>query len=37
MYQHLVGGPVTISTLAELLGVTQQAASKTVADLEKRG
>jgi DNA-binding MarR family transcriptional regulator len=33
VFQHLVGGPVTISTLAEKLGVTQQAASKTVADL----
>jgi DNA-binding MarR family transcriptional regulator len=28
---------VTISTLAERLGVTQQAASKSVVDLEKRG
>ncbi|MEU4289554.1 MarR family transcriptional regulator [Kribbella sp. NPDC026596] len=37
VFQHLVGGPVTISTLAERLGVTQQAASKSVADLEKRG
>ena len=33
VFQHLVAGPVTISTLAEQLGVTQQAASKTVADL----
>ena len=37
VFQHLVGGPVTISTLAERLGVTQQAASKSVVDLEKRG
>ncbi|WP_460652859.1 MarR family winged helix-turn-helix transcriptional regulator [Kribbella endophytica] len=37
VFQHLVGGPVTISALAERLGVTQQAASKSVADLEKRG
>jgi DNA-binding MarR family transcriptional regulator len=37
VFQHLVGGPVMISTLAERLGVTQQAASKSVADLEKRG
>ncbi|MFC9692596.1 MarR family winged helix-turn-helix transcriptional regulator [Kribbella sp. NPDC056951] len=37
VFQHLVAGPVTITTLAELLGVTQQAASKTVADLESRG
>ncbi|GAB2658378.1 MarR family winged helix-turn-helix transcriptional regulator [Kribbella swartbergensis] len=37
VFQHLVGGPMTISALAERLGVTQQAASKSVADLEKRG
>ena len=37
VFQHLVSGPVTISTLAERLGVTQQAASKSVVDLEKRG
>jgi DNA-binding MarR family transcriptional regulator len=37
VFQHLVGGPVTISTLADRLGVTQQAASKSVVDLEKRG
>src|SRR5919198_5695716 len=37
VFQHLVGGPVTISTLADKLGVTQQAASKTVADLWNRG
>ena len=37
VFQHLVGGPLTISALAERLGVTQQAASKSVADLEKRG
>ncbi len=36
VFQHLVGGPVTISTLADRLGVTQQAASKSVVDLEKR-
>ena len=35
--QHLVGGPLTIGALAERLGVTQQAASKSVADLERRG
>ena len=33
VFQHLVAGPVTISALADRLGVTQQAASKTVADL----
>ncbi len=37
VFQHLVGGPVTISTLADRLNVSQQAASKSVADLEKRG
>jgi DNA-binding MarR family transcriptional regulator len=37
IFQHLVSRPVTISTLADLLGVTQQAASKSVADLQTRG
>jgi DNA-binding MarR family transcriptional regulator len=37
VFQHLVDGPVTIGALAERLGVTQQAASKTVTDLERRG
>jgi DNA-binding MarR family transcriptional regulator len=37
VFQHLVGGPVTIGALAERLQVTQQAASKSVADLERRG
>jgi DNA-binding MarR family transcriptional regulator len=37
IFQHLVGGPVTIGTLAERLEVTQQAVSKSVTDLEKRG
>ena len=36
VFQHLVGGPVTIGVLAERLGVTQQAASKSVVDLERR-
>lgn len=31
--QHLIGGSRTITALAELLGVTQQAASKTIAEL----
>ena len=35
--QHLIAGPLTIGALAERLGVTQQAASKSVADLERRG
>jgi DNA-binding MarR family transcriptional regulator len=37
VFQHLVGEPVTIGVLAERLEVTQQAASKSVADLERRG
>jgi DNA-binding MarR family transcriptional regulator len=37
VFQHLVTGAVTIGALAERLGVSQQAASKTVADLERRG
>ncbi|MEV8372208.1 MarR family transcriptional regulator [Kribbella sp. NPDC056861] len=37
IFQHLMASPVTISTLAERLEVSQQAASKSVADLEKRG
>jgi DNA-binding MarR family transcriptional regulator len=36
VFQHLVAGPLTIGALAERLDVTQQAASKSVADLEKR-
>ena len=37
VFQHLVGGPIGVGALAERLGVTQQAASKAVADLERRG
>jgi DNA-binding MarR family transcriptional regulator len=37
VYQHLVTGPRAVGALAERLGVTQQAASKAVADLERRG
>jgi DNA-binding MarR family transcriptional regulator len=37
VFQHLVAGPRTIGSLAERLGVTQQAASKAVTDLERRG
>ena len=37
VFQHLVGGPMTIGALAERLDVSQQAASKAVADLERRG
>lgn len=36
IYQHLLAGPLTIGALAARLGVTQQAASKSVADLERR-
>jgi DNA-binding MarR family transcriptional regulator len=37
VFQHLVAGPQGIGALAERLGVSQQAASKAVADLERRG
>jgi DNA-binding MarR family transcriptional regulator len=37
IFQHLIGGSATIGALAERTGVTQQAASKSVADLWKRG
>src|SRR6185503_7341113 len=37
VFQHLVGGPIAIGELGERMGVTQQAASKSVADLERRG
>jgi len=37
LFQHLVEAPRTIGALAARLGVTQQAASKAVADLERRG
>ncbi|ANN18957.1 MarR family transcriptional regulator [Amycolatopsis orientalis] len=37
VFQHVLAGPLSISTLAERMGVTQQAASKAVADLERRG
>jgi DNA-binding MarR family transcriptional regulator len=37
LFQHLVAGPQTIGTLADRLEVTQQAVSKSVADLERRG
>ena len=37
VFQHLVAGPRTIGSLAERLCVTQQAASKAVGDLERRG
>ena len=37
LFQHLVEAPRTIGALAARLGVTQQAASKAVVDLERRG
>ncbi len=37
LFQHLIDGPVTIGELAERLGVTQQAVSKTVAELAAAG
>ena len=37
LFQHLVPGPLAIGALGERMGVTQQAASKAVADLERRG
>lgn len=37
VFQHLQAGGCSISELARRLGVTQQAASKQVADLERRG
>jgi DNA-binding MarR family transcriptional regulator len=37
VFQHLVPGPLPIGALGERMGVTQQAASKAVADLERRG
>jgi DNA-binding MarR family transcriptional regulator len=37
VFQHLLGGARSISELAALLEVTQQAASKTVAELKQLG
>jgi len=37
IFQHLVGAKRTISELATRMEVTQQAASKAVADLQRRG
>ena len=37
VFQHLLAGPRRVSDLAPLLGVTQQGASKIVADMEHRG
>ncbi|WP_410640254.1 MarR family winged helix-turn-helix transcriptional regulator [Amycolatopsis sp. lyj-346] len=35
--QHVLAAPLSITALAERMSVTQQAASKAVADLERRG
>lgn len=37
VFQYLLSGPRTVGELAELLGVTQQAASKVVVELEGLG
>ena len=37
VFQHLIEQPLAVSDLARRLGVTQQAASKQVADLKRRG
>jgi DNA-binding MarR family transcriptional regulator len=37
VFQHLVDGPVGAAVLAERMAVSQQAASKAIADLEGRG
>ena len=37
VFQHLAEEPVTIGALADRLAVTQQAVSKSIADLERRG
>jgi DNA-binding MarR family transcriptional regulator len=37
VFQHLIPGPLPVTALARRLGVSQQAASKSVADLERRG
>jgi DNA-binding MarR family transcriptional regulator len=37
VFQHVIAGPLTISELAQRLGVTQQAASKTAAEMVAAG
>jgi len=37
VFQYLIAGPMAITELAKRLDVTQQAASKTVTDLQRRG
>jgi DNA-binding MarR family transcriptional regulator len=36
VFQHVLAGPLSITDLAGRMGVTQQAASKAVTDLERR-
>ena len=37
LFQHLLGGPRSVGQLSKLLGVTQQAVSKTAAELTRGG
>jgi DNA-binding MarR family transcriptional regulator len=37
VFQHLLAGPVTVRELAEKMGVTAQAASKSTGELERMG
>jgi len=37
VFQHLVGGPLPVGALARRMGVSQQAASKAVRELERLG
>ena len=37
IFQHLLAGPVAVTELARALGVSQQAASKSVAELRELG
>ena len=37
MFQHLVPGPLPVGALARRMGVSQQAASKAAAELERLG
>jgi DNA-binding MarR family transcriptional regulator len=37
VFQHLIVGPISVTELGRRMGITQQAASKAVADLRRRG
>jgi DNA-binding MarR family transcriptional regulator len=37
VFQHLVDGPIAVGALAQRMGVSQQAASKAVRELERLG